>query len=274
MRWHRLELLILEDRILLTTPTSIALSSASSSTVYGQTATFTAVVTPADSGTPTGTVHFEEGGVDLGTGTLAVSGGNDQATFTVGSLPVGSNSIIAVYDGDGSYDGSTSDAYTQTVNQAYVSVLPGVSATMLAPGQPVTLTALVTAVSPGSGTPGGVVTFSDGSTTLGTATLSGGSVSLNLSTGLPTAASGFNIQVSYGGDSNFYPLDMDSGSEMFGGTDLPTETLFVNPPANDPVQATVNCGCLNSEGSASQVMGRMRLPRQPGVSDSSGAGTK
>ena len=135
-RFYRPELLTLEERILLTTPTTIAPSSASSSTVYGQTATFLAIVTPADSGTPTGTVHFQQGGVDLGTGTLAVSGDNDQATFSITSLNAGANSITAVYDGDSSYTGSTSSSYVQTVSQAATTTIAGASATMLAPIRP------------------------------------------------------------------------------------------------------------------------------------------
>ena len=43
-------------------------------------------------------------------------------------------------------------------------------------GQAVTLTATVIAVAPGAGTPAGSVTFRDGTTVLGTGTLSSGGV--------------------------------------------------------------------------------------------------
>jgi autotransporter-associated beta strand protein len=67
-------------------------------------------------------------------------------------------------------------------------------------GQSVTFTAMVQAMPPGPGTPTGTVTFRDGTSTLGTASLSGGTAgftTLTLSTGPHT------ITVSYAGDSNF-----------------------------------------------------------------------
>ena len=68
-------------------------------------------------------------------------------------------------------------------------------------GQPLTFTATVSASSPGSGTPTGTVTFSVGSTVLGTATLSGGSASITTSS--PLAVGNDTIKASYGGDTNF-----------------------------------------------------------------------
>jgi hypothetical protein len=64
----------------------------------------------------------------------------------------------------------------------------------------VTFTATVKAVAPGSGTPTGTVSFLDGSTTLGTGTLSGGTATLSIST---LAALAHSITVVYGGDTNF-----------------------------------------------------------------------
>ncbi len=52
----------------------------------------------------------------LGTGTLAVVNGMDEATFTTAALGLDSLSITAVYDGDGTFAGSTSSVLTQMVN--------------------------------------------------------------------------------------------------------------------------------------------------------------
>ena len=216
-------------------------------------------MTPADSGTPTGTVHFQQGGVDLGTGTLAVSGGNDQATFSLTSLNAGANSITAVYDGDSSYTGSTSSSYGQTVSQAATTTIVGASATMLAPDQAVTLSAYVSYAAANPYIPTGTVTFKDFGATLGgdsiilgTATLSmPGIANLPMPAGLTVGT--HTMEMIYSGDGN-------------SSTSYAKETLYVAPPANDPVQPTVNCGCPNSEGSVPQVNVRKYVP-VPGDSD-------
>jgi hypothetical protein len=64
----------------------------------------------------------------------------------------------------------------------------------------VTFTATVSANSPGSGTPTGTVTFSDGGSAIGTGTLSGGKASFSTST---LSVGTHSITASYGGDSNF-----------------------------------------------------------------------
>jgi Big-like domain-containing protein len=79
--------------------------------------TFTASVSAAapGSGTPTGTVTFDDGSTTLGTGTLDSEG---VATFSTSALTVGTHSIKAVYASDGNFSGSTSAALKQVVNKA------------------------------------------------------------------------------------------------------------------------------------------------------------
>ena len=82
--------------------------------------TFTAsvaAVAPA-SGTPTGTVTFQDGETTLGTGTLSAG----QATFVTSGLSVAAHAITAVYGGNTSFNTSTSSTLTQTVNQSATSV--------------------------------------------------------------------------------------------------------------------------------------------------------
>src|SRR5262249_13953568 len=61
---------------------------------------------------PTGSVSLFDGGVQIGTGTLAAG----IASFTISSLAVGSHSLTAQYSGDPNNAASTSAALIQTVN--------------------------------------------------------------------------------------------------------------------------------------------------------------
>jgi probable HAF family extracellular repeat protein len=96
-------------------PTTTTLSSSPNPSTEGQPVTFTAVVTSADGTPPDGeTVSFMKGKTVLGTGTL--SGGS--ATFTTSALKVGTTTVTAVYGGDSSFSGSTSNKVKQVVNKA------------------------------------------------------------------------------------------------------------------------------------------------------------
>jgi M6 family metalloprotease-like protein len=64
---------------------------------------------------------------------------------------------------------TTQTSVTSTANPSFVS-------------QPITLTAVVAPLPPGAGTPGGTVTFTEGSVVLGTAPLNGGMASITVST--------------------------------------------------------------------------------------------
>jgi uncharacterized repeat protein (TIGR01451 family) len=90
--------------------TSISLTSSANPSAPGQAVTFTARVT-GGSGTPTGTVTFNDGAAAIGTGTLAAG----LATFTTASLSRGTHSITARYAGATGSAASTSSALTQTV---------------------------------------------------------------------------------------------------------------------------------------------------------------
>src|SRR5437660_10662828 len=139
----------------------------------GQAVTFTATVKPATgSGTPTGTVTLNDGATVLGPGTL--SGGT--ATLTTSGLAGGVHSITAVYGGDASFASSTSPVLMQTVNKAASSTSVVSSNSASNRGAAVTFTATVT--SPVTGTLTGTVRFQDGTSALGTGTLSGGTATL------------------------------------------------------------------------------------------------
>jgi hypothetical protein len=94
-------------------------ASSNNPSIFGTAVTFTASVTSA-SGTPTGTVTFQDGNATLGTVTL--SGGT--AMFTTSGLAGGGHSITAVYAGDANFAGSTSPVLTQTVEDFSLSASP------------------------------------------------------------------------------------------------------------------------------------------------------
>jgi hypothetical protein len=96
-----------------------ALASSVSTSVPGQAVTFTATVT-SPAGTPSGTVSLMNGATTFGTGTL---GSNGQATITA-TLPQGAYSLTAVYAGNNSFQGSSSQAKAFTVNTPTSSPTP------------------------------------------------------------------------------------------------------------------------------------------------------
>jgi hypothetical protein len=174
--------------------TTTTLTSSANPSTTGQSVTFTATVSaPA----ATGTVTFYDGVTTLGSGGL--SGG--KATFITSTLAAGPHSISATYGGDPNYSSSNSPTLTQTVSSSLIATTtsPASSLNPSTYGQSVTLTATVSPTS-GNGTPTGSVTFTDGTTTLGSAPLSGGKASLVTSSLAPGSHS---ITESYGGDSNY-----------------------------------------------------------------------
>lgn len=172
--------------------TSTALASSLNPSTYGQSVTFTATVTSIG-GTPTGTVTFKNGSATLGSRTL--SGG--KATLATSTLPGGSHSITAIYIGSGKFAGSTSPAVSQTVNKATTSTVLSSSLDPSTYGQPVTFTATV---SSSTATPTGTVTFKNGGTNLGSATLSSGKAKFTTS---KLTAGTESITAVYAGNTNF-----------------------------------------------------------------------
>jgi large repetitive protein len=186
----------LENRLLLSlTPTTTAVESTANPAVYGQDVTFTATVNGFPSGTPTGTVDFDNGATLLGDGTL--TGG--VASFTTSSLLAGQHSITATYVGSGTFEASER-SLTQTIDQDSTTAMLGSSSNFTVFGQEVTFTATVSANAPGAGTPTGTVNFFNGQTLLTGGTLSGGEASFTTSA-LPTGTD--SISAIYLGDSNF-----------------------------------------------------------------------
>ena len=179
--------------------TTTTVASSKRSSVYGEAVTFTAkvkVVSPGK-GTPTGSITFSNGATILDIASLDSTG---TATFTTSSLSVGAHAIQAVYSGDGNFAPSDSKVLDQTVKQDGTKTVVVSSANPSGVGQAVTFTATVLAAAPGTGTPTGSITFYDGTTILGTGTLSGGTASFTTAS---LSKGKHKIKAVYSGDLDF-----------------------------------------------------------------------
>jgi hypothetical protein len=178
--------------------TSTTLTSSNPTAIVGTAVTFTATVASANGPTPTGTVQFTDGGVALGTGPV---GSNGQATFTTSSLTPGTHSIAAVYEGNPDDATSTSVAISEVIEQIDTTTLLGAAPNPASAGVTVNLTATVALVGTGPVGLKGKVTFSDGSTLLGSATLNGsGQATLGVST---LTAGPHSITAAYAGSKDY-----------------------------------------------------------------------
>ena len=149
------------------TATTMQLASSLSgptTAVVGQKITLTATV-QAGAAIPTGTVVFTDGATTLGSTTLYFG----RYLFTVASLSAGNHTITATYGGGSSYAPSAAALTIKVVTASTGTSLVAGGPTVA--GQPLTLTANVTALAPSTGAPVGTVTFLDGTTPIGSAGL-------------------------------------------------------------------------------------------------------
>ena len=125
---------VLSGKGTILSSTSTAVGTSSTNLAQGANVTLTATVTPASgSGSPTGSVSFYDG-TSLLASTLVASSGT--ASYSTSTLPLGSNSITADYEGDAYFSSSTSPSVVVTVhgpsfslsNGGGITVTPGGSA--------------------------------------------------------------------------------------------------------------------------------------------------
>ncbi|HTW80777.1 MAG TPA: Ig-like domain-containing protein, partial [Terracidiphilus sp.] len=178
--------------------------------------------------TPTGSVSFYLGSTLLDTASLT----GDSTSFITTLLPVGVNSLTAVYSGNADFNSSTSSIVSVTIlNKANSSVtLTAVPTTALA-GNLVTITAVVKSATENfRATPTGLVSFYLGSTPLGSASLSAGSASF------------FTSQLPVGVDS----ITADyTGSPDFNSSNSSTVSITV-VKANSTVSLTSSLTTLSA----------------------------
>jgi outer membrane autotransporter protein len=185
------------DQQVNTASLPLTVASSGNPSTFEQTVTFTATlgagVGPTAPGIvdPTGSVTFTDSttGTTLGTATLV----SRVASLSTSALTGGVHTITASYGGDNNYTAS-SGSVVQTVSQISASLSVAQSLAQSLQGQSVTFTATV---APTDAT--GSITFKDGASIIGTATLASGVAALaitNLTAGPHT------ITAVYGGDSN------------------------------------------------------------------------
>jgi Bacterial Ig-like domain (group 3)/FG-GAP repeat len=172
--------------------TTTALTTSGTPSLINQPVTFTAVVSSTDGPIPDGeTVTFFDGATQIGTGLTA--GG--VASFSTSTLTAKTHTIKATYAGDATFK-TSSGTVTQVVT-LYPSTTTVTSALNPATfGQAVQFTATVSSGAPGG--PTGTVKFLNGTTSLGTATLSGG-VAILSTAKLPAGT--LSITADYIGDA-------------------------------------------------------------------------
>jgi len=154
------------------------------------------VVAASGSGTPSGTVTFTDGAATVGTASIV--GG--QGAISLTTLAVGDHSISATYGGSSTFAASTSATIVQSVLKVATGTAVASTSQPAVFGQSVTWTAAVSTVAPGGGVPTGMVTFTDGSTVLGSATLVAGQASVSSSA---LGVGSHTITASYGGDASY-----------------------------------------------------------------------
>jgi hypothetical protein len=256
--------------------TTTALQSGTNPSVATQPVTFTATVTVASpgAGTPTGTADFKNG-------TAAIAGCTGQpvavdgtATCTTSALPVGTDSVTAVYNGDGTFNSSTSSAVSQVVNQASSTTAVVSDIDPSVSGQGVTYTATVSPTSPATGTPTGTVTFKDGTTTVcPTATVTAGQATC----GATPAAGTRSITAVYNGDDNFATSTSPALTQTVNPAGTTTGLVSdVNPSlATEPVTFTATItvtapgsgtptGTVTFKDGATAITGCTASPVAPG----------
>ena len=182
-----------------------------------------AVVAPG-TGTPTGSVTVSDG-TDSCTGTVA--GGTCSITFTT----PGVKALTATYAGDANFNGSASTPPTDhTVNKAsttttITSDLPDPSMV----GQPVTIQYSIAVVDPGTGTPTGDVTVSDGTDSC-TGTVAAGNCSIAFAT-----SGAKSLTAAYSGDANFNgSFSSPATPHMVNQANLANTTTTINSDLPDP----------------------------------------
>ena len=175
--------------------TTTTLISSLNPSIYTETVTFTATVSPV-SGTepPAGGVTFFDG--TTGLATVALVG--NTATFQIATLNAGAHSITASYAGSVIHEPSTSNAVEQTVTKLLTTTTLSSSPEPSIVGETVTFSAAVA-----GWFPTGEVTFSEGGVTLGSAMLvmsAAGHIATFQTSALTVAV--HTITATYAGDTN------------------------------------------------------------------------
>ncbi|MBZ5570857.1 MAG: FG-GAP-like repeat-containing protein [Acidobacteriia bacterium] len=203
--------------------TRLTFESSALNSTYGEPITLTSTVTASISweSAPTGSVSFLDGNSVLGTAPL----GGGTAVFTTSELTAGSHTLAARYLGDSNFQPHTSSPVVVSVSQAATTTTLTSSPNPSDLGQLVTLTAMV--ATGASEVPTGTVTFLDGVTPIGTATLVNSVAIFTIST---LEVGTHVITASYGGDANFIGSTSPEVNQVIYGPDFSLGTSALPGP--------------------------------------------
>src|SRR2546422_943745 len=190
----------------------------------------------------------------IASGSRQTTAGVTSANFSSYSLSVGSHSITASYADDSNFNPSTSSAVTQVVSKADTTTSLASSVNPTRSGQSTTFTAIGSVESPGR-TAGGhpiiKVTFYDGSTSIGSGSLStsGGVTTATFSTSTLSTSS-HSMTATYSNDTNFNGSTSAAVSQVVNKAD--TTTLLssaVNPSVSGQSVTLTAAVSVNAPGS-------------------------
>jgi hypothetical protein len=186
--------------VLFTRAVGIGVSSSANPVASGQSVTYNVAVASSEVANPKGSVTLYDNGSSIGTTTLS---GTGTASFTVTAGSVGAHSVTATYASSDTskWVNGTSTALSQTIAKPAVTVSLGSNNANSDPGAQTTFTATVLPVVRVTATPSGTVQFKEGSTVIGTATISASGVaSFSISS---LAVGAHAITAVYSGDSTY-----------------------------------------------------------------------
>jgi hypothetical protein len=247
-------------------PTTAALATSKSQTVFGEDVTFTATVTSGPSGL-SGTVTFKDGSSTLGTASLTCSS-PCTAELTTDALTTGShNDITAVYGGNPNFESSTSAALTQVVNPAPTTTTIASSFTATYGDAGVAFAANVTADPPsGAILNEGSVQFTvkQGATEVGNVSSVVSNGSANATFPLPGVNAGtYTVEADYQPGTNFVASSAQTPATLTVDRAPTTTTItsLSNGPyyVNGPVTVNFSVVPTNSGQYASQPTGSVQV---------------
>ena len=210
-------------------PATCSIVSSNPTIAHGSSVTFTAQVTPTQTGGPgpTGSIVFNDGFTNFATVPLT----NGMAQTTTSSLPGGNLQIAASYNGDPNYS-LCSNSVNETVNLLQTTTTVTTSNPAIQQGQTVILTAVVAPVQPGGPSLTGMVGFFATNSPNGSDTQIGNLVPLsNGQAQITTSALPANTQIVYAGYSGDSNYATSTGSAAQTVTPAPTFSISANPAA-------------------------------------------
>jgi hypothetical protein len=226
--------------------TKTVLSVSPSTATYGDAETLTATVSSA-AGTPDGTVDFADGGVPLGSATLA--SGTASITVSAPGLAAGMHTLTATYSGNSQFAGSAGSK-SFTIAQAQSSLALGSSQNPSLVGNSVTFTATVSSTS--GLTPSGAVSFTAGTYTK-TVQLAPGSSTASVTITF-NAVGHVTVKAVYGGEN--FKTSSASLIQTVQNVPKTTTTLSVSPSSPtygdaETLTATVSSASGTPDGTVS-----------------------